>query len=295
MPNQEEKLLGIDSRLIKKWENILGGEILELNPQGGGFISKAFVGNLKDRGKFFVKMGQPGEVFRREAYSLDLLRDYFLTPDVLGIVEDSLLLSFMERGKGSSSGYSELGRRLGVLHKKSLVESQKPGFPFDNTIGATPQLNENKDLNWPNFYWEMRLKPQLKWCNKKDFSFSERECEKLKEVTLTLLGQIKEDCTSLLHGDLWGGNHAFTQDSIPWIFDPASYFGHREADLGMMKLFNGFPEETFLAYEKEFPLEKGFEKRQPLYELYHVLNHINLFGSSYYSQGKAIVSRLTSS
>lgn len=290
---KENDLGDFDSKLIKKWENLLGEEITNLQPQGGGFIAQAFVGELKNGEKFFVKMGIPGEVFRREAYSLDLLREHFLTPEVQGIVEDSLLLSFMERGKGTSEGYFQFGVKLAKLHRNSLNDQTLPGYPFDNTIGATPQLNENKEDSWPEFFWRMRLKPQLKWAEEKSFSF--QNIEKLEAVTSKLLNDIKEECTSLLHGDLWGGNHAFTLKGEPWIFDPASYYGHREADLAMMKLFDGFPPETFEAYEKTFPLEKGHEKRQPLYELYHVLNHVNLFGGSYYNQAKAIIARLTSS
>lgn len=290
MTNQE---LDLDAKLIKKWENLLGSEIKGFEPQGGGFIAKAYVGELTNGEHFFVKTGQPSEVFRREAYSLDLLRSHFLTPEVIGIVEDSLLLEYMKRGKGDSSRYFSFGVKLAELHRDTLADNERPGFPFNNTIGATLQLNENDNLDWASFFWELRLRPQLEWCEQKGFHFSEMEKELVQDKTLSLLNEVKEKCTSLLHGDLWGGNHAFTAEGEPWIYDPASYYGHREADLAMMRLFQGYPEEAFRGYETNFPLEKGSEKRLPLYELYHVLNHINLFGGSYVGQAKAIINRLT--
>lgn len=174
------------------------------------------------------------------------------------------------------------------MHRGAMALNDLVGFPFDNTIGATLQINENFDgLTWPDFFWEKRLLPQIEWASEKGYSFD--SIKKLEKRTFEVLSEVKESCTSLLHGDLWGGNHKFDNEGKPWLFDPASYYGHREADLAMMHLFGSFPSEVFESYIKEWPLENGYEKRLPIYQLYHVLNHVNLFGGSYYSQAKELI------
>lgn len=270
-------------------ENFFGEKIVELKPLSGGYIAKAYKGTLKSKKSFFVKTGQPREVFESEALGLKHLQKHVKTPTVLGVYGDSLFLSFEEKFPAKKMSYSLLGRELALMHKNSLKERIKPGFECDNTIGATKQINLNNDLSWPEFFWFKRLKPQLEWAEEKGYHFDAKSIMQLQDNVRTRLEEVTEDCTSLLHGDLWGGNHGFDPEGEPWLFDPACYYGHREADLAMMTLFQGFPIETFESYKLTFPLEEKFEKREKVYQLYHVLNHVNLFGGSYFEQAKRLM------
>lgn len=271
----------------------LNSSIVELTPVSGGFISEAYKAK-SDRGEVFFIKGQksPSRSFEREAYGLELLGEYFLVPKVLATSEHFLVLEWIESGRPSKNSYELFGKSLAKMHKKAQSESGKPGFPFDNTIGATLQINENSVLEWPQFFWEKRLRAQLRWAMEAGFSFSKSELTALEKTCLKILSEINESCLSLIHGDLWGGNHKFTNEGTPWLFDPSCYYGHREADLAMMTLFSGFPEETFKAYDQEFPRETCWGEREPLYQLYHVLNHVNLFGGSYYSQAKSLITKI---
>lgn len=281
-------------------ETQLNEDVVTLEVVGGGFIAKAFKVITKSGGSFFVKgLAKTKEsttkdrVFEREAYALELLAPFFKVPKVYATSEEFLVLEWVEAGPPPKSGYKSFGRLLARMHKEGISPSGAPGFPFDNTIGASLQLNENPIgegvMNWSEFFWEMRLKPQLDWANEFGFPFPQEVCGPLKMKVLKELSSIEEDCLSLLHGDLWGGNHKFDESGNPWIYDPASYYGHREADLAMMKLFSGFPHEVFESYNEDFKLEEGHEKRLPIYQLYHVLNHVNLFGGSYYQQAKNLI------
>lgn len=290
----------IENKARKFIETQLREEVVTLEVVGGGFIAKAFKAITKSGVSFFVK-GLPktlgsttkDRTFEREAYALELIAPYFKVPKVYATSEEFLVLEWVEAGSTPKNGYQSFGRSLARMHKEALSQTSGPGFPFDNTIGATLQLNENRHgkdaLMWPAFFWEMRLSPQLEWAIEKGLTFEQSEIDHLKERVLGELSSIKESCVSLLHGDLWGGNHKFDEEGNPWIFDPASYYGHREADLAMMRLFGGFPIETFESYDQDFPLEEGHEKRLSIYQLYHVLNHVNLFGSSYIQQAKDLI------
>jgi len=163
---------------------------------------------------------------------------------------------------------------LAALHRHT---SDRFGWGTDNWIGLAPQKN-GWSTDWAAFFLEKRLRPQ-----------AARAGIELPDVK-ALLAHHKPK-PSLLHGDLWSGNAGFTADG-PVIYDPAVYYGDREADLAMTELFGGFAPEFYAAYRKEFPLNAGYEKRKHLYNLYHLLNHLNLFGSSYLGQVKATLGLL---
>jgi protein-ribulosamine 3-kinase len=179
-----------------------------------------------------------------------------------------LLMEFLDL-KGAVD-FPALGRMLAQAHQKT-----GPGYGWDrdNYIGATPQANGWRE-NWSVFWFELRMKPQLEMARKKGFPIAD-------VPTGLLSGHHPQP--SLLHGDLWSGNASFTPQG-PVVFDPASYYGDREADLAMTELFGGFPREFYNAYNREFPLPAGYEQRKHLYNLYHLLNHLNLFGRSYLGQ-----------
>ena len=183
-----------------------------------------------------------------------------------------------------------LGQQLAALHR---CKSPRFGFPQDNFIGTTQQPNAWND-SWIDFWREQRLGFQLRLAADNGYG---SQLQSLGDKLLDALPAFFEGYTpqpSLLHGDLWSGNHAYTADGAPTIFDPASYYGDCECDLAMSELFGGFPASFYTAYRAEWPLHEGYETRRDLYNLYHVLNHANLFGGGYVLQTRDIMQRLLS-
>lgn len=186
------------------------------------------------------------------------------------------------------AGGAMLGRQLAALHRHT---HEKFGWPSDNFIGLGPQPNGWMD-NWPRFYAEKRLRPQLalarsKGMDRKSLEGGEELAEKI--ATFFTAGH---PAPSLLHGDLWGGNAGQLPDGTPVVFDPACHYGDREVDLAMSELFGGFPDSFHAAYREAWPLAEGYETRKTLYNLYHVLNHFNLFGAGYLGQAQRMISKL---
>ncbi|MGH1439176.1 MAG: fructosamine kinase family protein [Cellvibrionaceae bacterium] len=191
------------------------------------------------------------------------------------LVLEHLLFSHQDNNK-------LLGQQLACLHKSKKTTSPhfKFGFFENNFIGTTPQLNTPSD-DWSHFWIHQRLQPQIELAYQNGFKQQLQPLENsLFEASETLLKN-HQPTSSLLHGDLWGGNKAFLTDGTPVIFDPACYYGDRETDIAMTRLFGGFSEAFYSNYNKEWPLPEGSQKREPLYNLYHQLNHLNLFGSGY--------------
>jgi fructosamine-3-kinase len=203
-----------------------------------------------------------------------------------------LVLEHLElgRGGGAGAGYETLGRQLAALHR--TVRPQF-GWDRDNTIGSTPQHNRRDD-DWRRFWRERRLGYQLELAA--THGHRGRLQQRGERLLAALPGLLAghEPAASLLHGDLWGGNCAFLRDGTPVIFDPAVYYGDREADLAMTELFGGFPAGFYRAYREAYPLADGYEVRRTLYNLYHVLNHLNLFGGGYRAQAEDMIDALLS-
>ncbi|MDO4407128.1 MAG: fructosamine kinase family protein, partial [Eubacteriales bacterium] len=163
-------------------------------------------------------------------------------------------------------------------------------FPIDNYIGSTPQINTPKD-SWVDFFRECRLHPQVRMAY--DAGYLERsairQADSIMERLETLLPE--PDHPSLLHGDLWGGNYMTGPDGKAWLIDPATYVGHREADLAMTELFGGFSPAFYSTYRSIAHVDTGYGERRDLYNLYHLLNHVNLFGYSYVGSVLRILNR----
>ena len=189
-----------------------------------------------------------------------------------------LLMEFLELQP--SGDWEALGTMLALAHRHA---GPRFGWARDNYIGATPQKNGWHD-DWAAFFGECRLAPQLALAAQKGFHFDLGEA-------LDILRSHRPE-PALLHGDLWGGNVAFTPAGAPVTFDPAVYYGDREADLAMTELFGGFPRDFYAAYEAAYPLEDGYTARKLLYNLYHLLNHLNLFGAGYAGQVRSTLSLL---
>jgi fructosamine-3-kinase len=240
----------------------------------GGCIHRCYA-VLIDGKRSFLKTNAAdhADAFAAEADGLSALRSTVLAaPEPLahGAAggEAYLLLEYLElKGKDD---FAALGRMLAAAHRRV---GPRHGWRRDNFIGSTPQKNTWCD-DWGEFWLTRRLRPQVELARAKGFD--------LQLPRVNLLDNHRPQ-PSLLHGDLWSGNAGFTSEG-PVVFDPAVYYGDREADLAMTELFGGFPREFYRAYHEGFPLAEGYAKRKPLYNLYHLLNHLNLFGSGYLGQ-----------
>ena len=245
---------------------------------------------------YFIKINalSSAPMFASEAAGLAALESAqcIRTPQVVahgnGGASAFLLLEALElTGSRRAGDWAMLGASLAKLHRKTHTQF---GFQTDNFIGATPQYNQWRD-DWVDFFRDQRLVPQFRLAESKGFHF--KSATLLIEKTEQLLGRHHPE-PSLLHGDLWSGNIGFLRDGTPVIFDPAVYYGDRETDLAFSKLFGDFPASFYAAYQDEFPLQDGFEQRKNLYNLYHILNHLNLFGGSYAMQAEQMLGKLLS-
>ena len=201
-----------------------------------------------------------------------------------------LVLECLDIGDVTAQSDEVLGRQLAVMHRSTNGQF---GWVRDNTIGSTPQIN-TQETDWVTFYDEHRLRFQLDLATENGYAkglqpLGEKLLEKLPAFFTTHQPQ-----PSLLHGDLWGGNHAAMRDGTPVIFDPAPYYGDRETDLAMTELFGGFGVRFYAAYREAWPLDAGYALRKELYNLYHVLNHLNLFGGGYRGQALDLMEGLLS-
>ncbi len=174
---------------------------------------------------------------------------------------------------------------LANLHKSSGSEF---GFDEDNYIGATKQIN-SKNADWLTFFYQNRIIYQLDLLQKKYNIHKMRNKETLLATKISDLFEDYNPIPSLLHGDLWQGNYSFDQQGTAVIFDPACYYGDHEADLAMLELFGNPGDSFFKAYHQYFPIDKGYQRRKVLYNFYHILNHANLFGTSYIGQAESMM------
>ena len=252
----------------------------------GGSISNSQIITLDDSRRVFVKTNlQAAEysgMFAMEHKALQLLAkaDVIKVPETIAYSTDFIVMHAFSEGEKNSNWSENIGRQLAQLHLST--KNIRFGFEGDNYIGTTLQINEWSDT-WLTFWREQRLAYQLallaKILDNNDKLL--RLGEKIMEGLDVLLGNIDEGAV-LLHGDLWSGNASANEKGEPVIYDPASYYGHREAEMGMMRMFGGFGPHSESAYNEVWPLQDGAEQRILLYRLYHELNHLILFGNSYY-------------
>ncbi len=259
----------------------------------GGCINQGYCLNDGAR-TYFVKLNQASQVAMFEAEALGLTHmcytDTIRVPEPIcyGVAGNScyIVLEWLDMDRGDSKAYQEMGRKLGQMHQASL--SERFGWNMNNTIGSTPQINTRTD-DWVEFWTKHRLGYQFELAKRRGGSFPQAD-DLLNAIPELLAGH--EVQSSLVHGDLWGGNAGFTHEGEPIIFDPATYFGDREVDIAMTEVFGGFPAAFYQGYNEAFPLDDGYEKRKTLYNLYHILNHFNLFGGGYGSQANGMIGRI---
>ncbi len=199
-----------------------------------------------------------------------------------------LVTEYIGFGRGEEDSAQLLGRQLATLHRQS---SEQFGWFRDNTIGSTPQHNAWSN-DWVDFYRDHRLRFQLELAARNGFAGSLQIKGERLMANLDVFFSSYAPIASLLHGDLWGGNRAFDESGQPVIFDPAVYYGDREADIAMTELFSGFGADFYAAYQEAWPLDAGYSVRKSLYNLYHILNHANLFGGGYAVQAESMIDRL---
>lgn len=260
----------------------------------GGCVNRAFV--LRDGERAcFVKLNgaQRLDMFEAEAAGLEALAAAEAirvpAPLCMGTAGDEafLALEYIPFGTQRRGSGAEAGERLAALHRQTQATF---GWHRDNYIGSTPQPNVMSG-DWASFWREWRLGYQLDLALAKGFGgrLWERG-QRLLEECPALLDHAP--APSLLHGDLWAGNLAYDTSGQPVLFDPAVYYGDREADLAMTELFGGFDADFHAAYRAAWPLAPGYNLRRDLYNLYHILNHLNLFGAGYLGQAQNMIDRL---
>ena len=268
----------------------------EFTSVGGGCINETWCVQGDTRA-YFVKFNHANKqaMFAAEAAGLQTLAEAKAvrvpTPIAYGVTGNRayLIMEFIAlTGRGDRHALVRLGEQLAKLHAHTATQY---GWERDNTIGATPQPN-NSCNDWIDFWREQRLGHQLRLARQNGISTRVlRKGEALQDILPGFFIDYQPRA-SVLHGDLWGGNWGVTAAGEPVIFDPAVYFGDRETDLAMTELFGGFGADFYAAYQASWPLAPGYKVRKHLYNLYHVLNHFNLFGGGYATQAEAMLDRL---
>ena len=250
----------------------------------GGCINNAL--KLKTTyGEYFLKwnLGSKQKMFEAEYKSLQILNNThtFYIPELICFDDDFLITEFIDPANNSKKFWGTFGRNLARLHNKS---NPKFGLSFDNYIGSLPQQNAFEN-NWITFFIRHRLNAQLKIGY-----FPNNILADFEELFVKLPNLFPNEKPSLLHGDLWSGNFLIKNKDTPVLIDPAIYYGYREMDIAMSKLFGGFNSDFYDYYNETFPLEKEWEERVKLCNLYPLLVHVNLFGGGYLNQVKNILS-----
>jgi protein-ribulosamine 3-kinase len=265
-------------------------EVRSAKAVGGGCIHETLRVELDDGRQVFVKSSSdaPADLFPAEAAGLRALAapGKIRVPAVLAVGEASgarfLALENVASGSPGPAFSTDFGHRLAALHR--ATRHDRCGFDHDNYLGSTPQPNGWAE-DWCEFWRERRLGHQVELARRR--GLADRElvdlCRRLTDRLDDFLGDVPGEQPCLLHGDLWGGNYLVCEAGEPVLIDPAVYYGHREADLAMTRLFGGFDARFYAAYQEAWPLPPGSEQRLAIYELYHLLNHLNLFGASYRS------------
>jgi len=270
-------------------------KLLKAQPLAGGDINAAY--RLQAEGRsFFVKLNRPDRfaMFEAEAAGLEALAQTRTIPVpkliVCGRTADHafLVLEYIALNKLNSRSEQLLGQQLAQLH---MQKQDYFGWHCDNTIGSSAQIN-GRYQDWISFWQQQRLGHQLSLAAANGYGgrlqmLGEKLCADLKPLFSGYRPQ-----PALVHGDLWGGNVAEDELGNPVIYDPACYFGDRETDLAMTELFGGFSPAFYQAYQAVYPLDPGYARRKTLYNLYHIINHLNLFGQGYLHQAESMIDKL---
>lgn len=260
------------------------------NPLGGGDINDVYLLQTDQR-KVVIKLNSrnrfPG-MFVAEAKGLELLASSksFKIPEVIAQSEHSdfsyLILEFIESRGSRDMDPAQFAQDLAELHQTT---ADSFGLNHDNYIGSLPQKND-REKSSIEFLIRQRLEPQFQMALEKGYTFPDKD-----GFYQTISGLVPDEPPALIHGDLWGGNYLVGNDGAPVLIDPAVAFASREMDIAMMQLFGGFDSEIFRVYHEILPMEDNWQDRIPIWQLYYLLVHLNLFGAGYLQRVKQIVSR----
>lgn len=281
-----------DINLKRHLESVLNDVIVSHKPLTGGDINEVFFLETNKQ-KLVIKINAAdsySNMFHAEEQGLAMLSssNTFKIPNVkiLGQYKNRafLLLEYIESGLKKPDFSEQFGRTLAALHQQTTTNF---GLDIDNYIGSLPQYNCKRETA-STFYIEQRLLPQLELAEKNGFAFQKKD-EFLKNIE----DIIPNEPPSLIHGDLWNGNFLVTNTGAPCLIDPAVCYASREMDIAMMHLFGGFSSIIFESYNEAFKLSNGWMDRLALWQLYYLLVHLNIFGSSYYNQVTTIITKFS--
>lgn len=292
----------LDDEVRKKIEEILSNalnsnlKITNLSSISGGSINSTYKAETNE-GFFFIKINKVSEhpgMFEAETKGLNLLKakSKFKIPEVFACDSHQntsfLILEYLSPGLKTDTFFEFFGKTLADMHRQTQLCF---GLDHDNFIGSLQQSNKNH-YKWTDFLIEERLEKQLKIAVDTGkmpagmLKYFQRLYNRLDEL-------LPVEMPSLIHGDLWGGNYLPVENGVSGIFDPAVYYGHREMDIAMTKLFGGFDPQFYMSYNDIFPLESGWEERTDIYNLYPLIVHVNLFGGAYIKNVERIITRYT--
>lgn len=268
-------------------ERLIGESVISERPLTGGCIGKSCLITTRNNKKYFYKTYLKRGISVAEASGLEELKKSasLRIPTVIAFDDSSLVTEFIQTGKKNKEFFTDFGRALAKMH---LHSHQMFGFERDNFIGDSIQENAWSD-NWATFFTKRRIGYQCRIAVNSGYINS----NKVSRLEAFIYNELKalNIKPSLLHGDLWSGNYLVDESAQPVLIDPAVYYGHWEAELAMTRLFGGFPDEFYSAYYKLNPPQEGYKIREDFYTLYHLLNHLNLFGTSYLSQVISIITK----
>lgn len=261
----------------------------------GGDINQTYQLEFAETSPLFIKLNnaQKLSMFEAEKFALKVIYNTkslkIPKPIISGVFTDTayLVMEYIDFGQANDRSYTEFGRQLAKMHRTT---QNNFGFEIDNTIGCTLQQNSS-ERSWVNFWRDKRMLPQLILAQKNGAPSSiQHKADRLLERLEDFFPFVPKP--SLLHGDLWAGNYAVDGSGHPVIYDPASYYGDRECDIAMTELFGRCPASFYIAYNEAWPLIEGYERRRTLYNLYHIINHFNLFGGAYAVQAENMLDKL---
>ncbi len=286
--------INLPGTIRQRCREILHAEIRSVERVSGGDISQT---RLLDTlaGRFFIKLNtgvQAAQMFGAEAKGLKLLADTGMLriPEVIACEETAegsfLLMEYVETGYRREGFWEEFGVTLAMLHRQTAPQF---GLDHDNFIGSLPQSNRQHE-SWVDFFIHERLQPQLELALHANL-LSANDARLFEKLYLRLPSICPGEPPALIHGDLWSGNFLVSKDSHPVLIDPAANYSHREMDLAMSRLFGGFDRMFYRSYEAAWPLSPGMEERLPVFQLYYLMVHVNLFGGSYVGSVHSVLSR----
>ncbi|PLW92309.1 MAG: ketosamine-3-kinase [Marinilabiliales bacterium] len=276
-------------------QHFTGIKILGQERIFGGDINMAACVHTNE-GDFFLKWNDARRhpnMFEAEFKGLELMRTHspalrIPKPLLCGEIKGTsfLLMEFIENGHPKRDFWKNFAKGLSSMHKTS---SSFFGLYHNNYMGSLPQSNK-RHIDFSNFFISERLEPQIKLAYDRNL-INSSDITKITQLYGRYNADVPRETPSLIHGDLWTGNYMIDNQGNACIYDPAAHFGHRESDLAMSRLFGTFAPEFYHYYNESFPLEPGWQERTDLFNLYPLLIHVNLFGSSYVSSVMSIVKR----